>query len=108
MPTLLLQTNELAQDAYWLAGAAVVLLLAALYFRKILADRKERDAIQHDPRSHVVNETNYNIAREGVDEHRDQDLNASEAKTVIENLKATDQIPSSKEFHKLQRDLNKS
>lgn len=105
MPTLLLQTNELAVDAYWLAGAAVVILLAALYFRKILADRKEREAIQHDPRSHTVNDTNYNIAREGVDGHRDEGFDAAAAKNVINNFEETNEIPTDEEFHKLQRDV---
>lgn len=108
MQTLLLQSNELAQDAYWLAGAAVVFILAALYFRKVLADRKKRDAILHDPRSHVVNDSNYNIDREGIDGHRDEGLNSTEARRGVENFKENGEIPSDKEFHELRDDIKKT
>ncbi|TXF88427.1 hypothetical protein FUA23_14930 [Neolewinella aurantiaca] len=107
MLTILLQSNELAEDAYWLAGAAVIILIAALYFRKILADRAKRKEILHDPRSHVVNDSNYNINREGIDGHRDQALNANEARQAVETLKETEEIPSREEFTELRKDMDK-
>ena len=92
-------------DLYWIAGALIVLVIAYFYYKKILADRAERAAINHDPRSHVVNETNYNIAREGVDGHRTQGMNKGEAKEVVDKLKETGTVPTREEFHELREDL---
>lgn len=104
--TILLQETPVGyQDLYWIAGAAVVLVVAYFYYRKILADRAERAAINHDPRSHVVNDSNYNIAHEGIDGHRDQDLNKAGAEEVIDKLKETGTIPSREEFNALRKDL---
>jgi|GEM_PF-2368080 len=108
MQTLFLQVNELSQDLYWLAGAAVLLVIAAVYFRKILADRKEREAIAHDPRSHVVNDSNYNKNREGIDGHRSEGLNTAEAREGIENFTETDEIPTDAEFHDLRKNIKKT
>ncbi|MEL7159291.1 MAG: hypothetical protein AAFN92_00925 [Bacteroidota bacterium] len=107
MNSLFLQSNELAQDAYWIAGAVIVLLLAILYYRKVKRDQMKRMAENHDPRSHVVNDTNYNINREGVDGHRTDGMDTSEANTVVEGMRATDTIPTDKEFRALREDLRK-
>lgn len=107
MKYLLLQTNELAQDAWWIAGTVVVLLLAALYMRKILADREKRKEILHDPRSHAVNDSNYNISREGMDGHRTEEMNQEEALKVVNGLKDTGEIPTQEEFDKLRKGLKK-
>lgn len=95
-------------DLYWIAGAAVVLVIAYFYYRKVLADRAKRDAINHDPRSHVVNDSNYNVAHEGIDGHRDSGLNEKGAEEVVNKLKDTGTIPSREEFHNLREDMNKN
>lgn len=105
---ILLQSEPVGySDLYWIAGAVVVLIIAYFYYRKILAERAERKAINHDPRSHVVNDSNYNIAREGIDGHRDQGLNEAEAGEVVNKLKETDTIPSRKEFKELREDIKR-
>jgi hypothetical protein len=103
MQTLYLQAAPIVNDLYYLAGAAVVIVIAALYFRKILADREKRKAILHDPRSHIVNDSNYNIAREGIDGHRTDGLNAEQARKAVDRLKETGETPSREEFDKLRK-----
>lgn len=87
----------------------VTLFLVGMYFywRKLVADQKDRKAQAHDPRAHIVNDSNYNIAQEGIDGHRTGEMNAEEAQEVIEKLKASDYVPTRKEFQELRKDLKK-
>lgn len=102
-----METSPLTENLLWIAGALVVLIAAWFYMRKILADRAERDAINHDPYSHVVNDTNYNIAREGMDGHRDEGLNQAEANEAVEDFKESVEMPTREEFHEIRKDLKK-
>lgn len=106
MHTLLQSQPVGYSDLYWIAGAAVVLIIAYFYYKKLLADRARREAINHDPRSHVVNDSNYNIANEGIDGHRDSGLDKEGAQEVVDKMKETGTIPSREEFHELREDLN--
>lgn len=92
----------------WMAGAAVVLIAAYFYYLKLVKDQRERKAKEHDARSHVVNDSNYNIAREGIDGHRDEGLNEAEAKETLDKLKQSGDMPSREEFHKLRDDIKKT
>lgn len=95
-------------EPIYLIGITLLLIAAYFYWRKLVKDQKERKAKQHDPRSHVVNDSNYNIAREGIDGHRDQGLNKAEAKETIEKLKESGDMPSRDEFNNLREDLKES
>ena len=97
----LLQSNELAQDVWFVAGAAVVLLVLFLYYRKVKKDQAERVAELHDPRSHVVNDGSYNIDHSGIDDHRLKSDTPRETEELVDNFRETDQLPSAEEFHEL-------
>ena len=95
-----------ASDWPFLIVAAIVILAGFLYYQKVKKDQAELKAAEHDPRSHVVNDTNYNIAREGIDGHRNEGLSKAEAKRAVETLKETEQVPSREEFEELSKDLS--
>lgn len=93
---------------YWLAGAFVLIVIGAFYFRKILRDQREREANNKDLRSHIVNDSNYNINHEGIDGHRaENNMTAEEAEAAIDGLKESETIPSREEFEDLRKNLNK-
>jgi|AntRauTorckE5430_2_1112549.scaffolds.fasta_scaffold00703_10 hypothetical protein len=92
----------------FLIVVTLFLIAAYFYWRKLVKEQSARKAKEHDARSHIVNDSNYNIAREGIDGHRTQELNEAEAKEVLEKLKASDDMPSREEFHQLREDLKES
>lgn len=103
---ILLQNDPVGySDLYWLAGAAVVLVIAYFWTKKIVADRADQDVKNYDPRSHVINDSNYNIAHEGVDKHRTEGLSKEGAEEVIDKLKKSRTMPSREEFHELRKDI---
>lgn len=98
---ILLQSNELAQDITYLIP--VIAVLVAIFF---LTRYYQRRQVEHqedlkDPRNNVVNDSNYNINREGIDGHRTDVTSPEEAKKAIETLKKTGEMPTDEEFHDL-------
>ncbi len=102
-----LQVNELSQDVPYLLLGAIIIVLAALYYQKILRDRREREIKNHDPRAYTVNDSNYNINRQGIDGHRTATTSEEGAATIVRSFEATGEIPSDKEFHELREELKK-
>lgn len=102
---LVLQSNELAQDVWWVIGAAIVLIAVYLLTRYFQAKQKTREDLP--PETAVVNDSNYNIANTGVEDKDLTKLSKQEAEVVIDKMKKSDYIPSDEEFHEL-RDAGKS
>lgn len=102
-----MQTNTgFGPDPLYLIVITLLLIVAYFYWRKLVKDQKARKAREHDARSHIVNDSNYNIAREGIDGHRDQGLSKAEAEEVARKLKASGDLPTNKEFYKLREHLD--
>ncbi|OAV45254.1 hypothetical protein [Lewinella sp. 4G2] len=104
----LLYDTNLAADWPYLLGIAVILLGMVLYYLKVKREQAERAAAQHDPRSHVVNDSNYNIAREGMDGHRTEEMSPTEARNAVSTLKETEQVPTRAEYNAIKDDLSKA
>lgn len=107
MMYLLLQVAGIPSTVVWIIAIVVLVIAGTLYFRKILRDQRKREAINHDPRSHAINDSNYNIAREGIDGHRTENMSATEADHVVEGFRETGEIPSREEFEALRDNQDK-
>jgi len=108
MSILLANSPTLHPDWYWIAGTATVLVICYFYLRYVRKAQQERARKNHDPRSHIVNETNYNLNRRGIEGHRTEANSSEEAAIIIERMKNSGTIPTPKEFHALRQDLRKS
>lgn len=108
MTNLFLIEDTAFGNLWWVIGGAVVLIAMILYYNKVKKDQAELQAAEHDAYSHVVNDSNYNINREGVDGHRTENMNRTEAKEALDDFKETREMPTDSEFHEIQRDLKKS
>lgn len=98
--------DVLTENLLWIAGALVVLIAAYFYLKKMAIEQEERKIQEHDARSHVVNDSNYNIAREGIDGHRTDDLTTQEAAQTAADFRTTDgAMPTREEFHEVRKDL---
>ena len=77
----------------------VLFVIAVVYVISVRVknQRETREALDN-PRSHNVNETNYNIDREGVDGHRLPD-DGMDTLRQVESLDDTEQIPTDEEFY---------
>ena len=102
---LLAQSESVFGNFGWLIGGLVVLVAAVFYYRKVKKDQLELEAAEHDAYSHVVNDSNYNIAREGIDNHRTEGLNKAEAREAVEEFKENPEIPSREEYHAVKEGL---
>ena len=106
---LLLQDTPVGYtDLYWISGAVIVLIICYFYWIKFGRAQNRREEQNKDLRSHIINETNYNIHRDGIDGHRTATRSGKEADNLVDNLKKTDTLPTSQEFHELRDDLRKS
>ena len=103
----LLYDSNLAEDWPWLLLIVAIIAGLVLYWRYNVGKQRELQAAEHDAYSHVVNDSNYNINREGIDGHRDQGLSKQDAKKAVETLKETNQVPSREEFNEINKDLKK-
>lgn len=97
--------NSMAGDWPIILGIVVVITGLILYYLKVKKDQAKLNAAEHNAYSHTVNDSNYNINREGVDGHRDKDLSKKEAERAVETLKETNEIPSQAEFNEIKKDL---
>jgi len=97
----------MAGDWPIILGIVVVIAGLVLYYIKNKNDQDKLKAAEHDAYSHVVNDSNYNISREGIDGHRDEGLSKEEAQRAVETLKETNEVPSQEEFDELNKDLKK-
>ena len=102
---IFLQSTSVFGNLGYLIGGLVVLIAAVLYYRKVKKDQLELEAAEHDAYSHVVNDSNYNIAREGIDNHRTEGLNKAEAREAVEEFKENPEIPSREEYHAVKEGL---
>lgn len=106
---LLLQATPVGYtDLYWILGAGIVLIICYVYWIKLRRAQERREDQNKDLRSQIINKTNYNIHRDGIDGHRTASRSREEAKKLVDSLKKTDTIPTSQEFHELRNDLRKS
>ena len=103
----LLYDTNLAQDWPWLLLIIAIMAGLVLYWRHNVAAQRELKAAEHDAYSHTVNDSNYNIAREGIDGHRDKGMDSREAERAVDTLKDTNQIPSREEFREIKKDMKK-
>lgn len=106
MPNLFLETFDLSPSFLWIVAVAVFVVGAFLYYSFIGQKPEARE--NHDLRSHIVNDSNYNVSREGVDGHRAEDMSSEEAQQVAEGMKENGTIPSRDEFFELRDSMNKS
>ena len=93
----------------WAILLIVLAIIAGLvlYYNKAKTDQIKRAEKEKDAYSHVVNDSNYNIDRSGMDGHRDEGLNKAEAQRAVETLKETNEVPTQEEFNEINKDLNK-
>ncbi len=103
----LLYDTSLAADWPYLLAILVIIGGVVLYYQKAKKDQIELKEAEHDAYSHTVNDSNYNIDREGIDGHRAKNLSKDEAKRAVDQLKATGQVPSREEFQDLKKDLDR-
>ena len=101
----LLYDTSLAADWPYLLVILGIIVGLVLYYQKAKKDQIELKKKEHDAYSHTVNDSNYNINREGMDGHRSEGLSKEEAERAVEELKATGQMPPREEFEDLQKDL---
>lgn len=101
--------NEiLTDDLMWIAGAAIVLLIVFFFTRKAQYQQRAKDKSRNDPRSKIINTTNYNINQEGIDGHKTQGLGAAGAAEVIDKDRETGYIPTNEEFFDQREDVVQS
>ena len=60
-PSLLLQSNELYQDVWWVAGAAVVLAIVFFVTKRSQYQQRNKRLGKNDPRQDVINDTSYTL-----------------------------------------------
>jgi hypothetical protein len=93
--------NTLGSDLWWVAGGA--LLLIVLWFVTRMQQRKRQSRRRSDPRSSIINKTNYNIDNTGIDGEKLADLDEESARQILDSWKGQDYIPSDAEFRRVQR-----
>ena len=92
----------------YILGAAIVLAIFYFFLKQQSKRQEEIKAEEHDARSHVVNDSNYNINREGIDGHRDSGLSKKEAEQTVRDFKqgVDRDMPSQEEFNEIRKDLD--
>lgn len=105
---IFLQSNELLTDVWWLLGFGILVIALLLTLRHFRARQVIRRKKRHDPRAANINETNYNINRAGIEEHRTAAKTEAEAQKALEALREAEELPSNEEFAALRRELKKS
>ncbi len=108
MHLFLQATNELSNDIYWVLGAVIVLLVCYFYWLRIGRTAKKRRQELKGPRQYIINDSNYNISRTGIDNHRTEDMTPEEAEAILDNLQSEDTIPTDEEFREVRQALRKS
>lgn len=88
-------------------GAAIVLVITYFLTRKAQEKQRAKHLKTNDPRQNVVNDSSYNINREGIDGHRDQNLSEDEARRAVDDMKEGGTLPSDEEFHELRKDIKR-
>ena len=104
---ILLQSNELSEDVWWIIGALIVLAVVFYMTKRAQYTQAAKRAKTADPRQNVVNDTSYNINQDGIDGHRSEGLDPEEARRAAEEMKESGQIPSDEEFHDLRDEMKK-
>jgi predicted Zn-dependent peptidase len=97
---------QITTSSPWLSYALVIAAVIAVIYlisKRIQWQREVRQA-RFNPRSKNVNETNYNIAHTGIDDHRLPD-SAGEAEAQIKDMKATKEVPTDEEFYAAKKKL---
>jgi hypothetical protein len=105
--SLYLQLDGYGGSLLWMLGALIVLVITFLLTRKAQKDQRshQQELKDNDPYQKVVNDSSYNINREGIDGHRDENLSAEEARRAVDDLEQTEQLPSEEEFNELRKDM---
>lgn len=108
MQLFLQAANELSEDIYWVLGAVIVVLICYFYWLRMNKSQRQRRERLQGPREDILNQSNYNISRTGIDDHRTENMSAEEAKNLVDGMKSEGDIPTDEEFHRLRRSLRKS
>jgi hypothetical protein len=103
-----LQVNELWTDAWWFLGLGLLGIVGYFTLSHFRHRQEQRRAESHDPKAAIVNASNYNISRPGMDEHRTAINTVGEAKRGVEALKSSGELPTREEFARIRRQLKKS
>lgn len=105
--SLYLQVDDSYGNVWWMLGALVVLGIVYFLTRKAQHKQQAEKIGKNDPRQNVVNDSSYNIDREGIDGHRAEGFSADEAERTAREMKDGGQPPSEAEFGELRRDIKK-
>ena len=104
---ILLQSNELSEDVWWILGALIVLAVVFYLTKRAQYTQAAKRAKSADPRQNVVNDSSYNINQDGIDGHRSEGLSAEQASRAPEEMKDSGHLPSDEEFHNLRDDMKR-
>ena len=94
-------------DLFWMLGGIIVLALVWYITRRQQSKEASKHAKTSDPYQNVVNDSSYNIDREGIDGHRADGLSKDEARRQTDTYRETNELPSEEEFRDLQKDLRR-
>ncbi len=65
--SLLLQSNELYEDVWWIAGAAIVLAIVFFVTKRSQHQQRNKRLGKNDPRQNVINDTSYSLENDKAD-----------------------------------------
>lgn len=104
MTRLYLQAG-LTDDLFYMLGGLIVLGIVFWLTRRYQYKNRAKHAKNSDPYQNVVNDSSYNIDREGMDGHRSEGLSEDEARRQADTYRETGQKPSETEFRELRKDM---
>ena len=105
--SIYLQGSGLTDDLWWIIGALVVLAIVFYLTKRAQYTQRAKEVGKGDPYQKVVNDSSYNENQDGIDGHRSEGMNRSEAERTVDDMKQTGHIASDEEFHNLRDDMKK-
>jgi uncharacterized membrane protein len=98
--------TTLGNDLLWVVGGLIILLVVWYLTRRHQNQQEARQ--EPEPRTEVINKTNYNIDNTGVEGRDYANLDAREAQRILKEWEAEDYIPSDEEFRRVQDVIQKN
>ena len=95
--------NQILPALWYFLGAVVFIAVVLLIRRQVLRQQAKR-ASRHNPRSHNVNETIYNIDGKGMAAEA-RELTKEEARQLAKHFRESGQIPTRETFFQMRRVL---